>query len=105
MKRLVTQVCWRAVGAVVFRQRISWHDQQSPLNVRSEIFPVNVDADGMFRYEEFFVLRGLRRTGVGRDAAFLLWNRIPGRWIVRVSMSNSSGLAFWRRAIAKYTGG
>ena len=115
----------------------------------SEMFPVGVDADGVFRYEklvlywskpdthfpfliyaagqiagfalatrgspatddpsdldvaEFFVLRGHRRTGVGRQAAFHLWNRIPGRWIVRVSMANSSGLSFWRRTIALYTG-
>jgi predicted acetyltransferase len=116
----------------------------------SEIFPLDIDADGMFRYEklplywsqpdthspfliyaagrvagfalatrgspasddasdldvaEFFVLRGHRRTGVGRDAAFLLWNQIPGRWVVRVSMANSSGLAFWRRTIEQYTNG
>jgi predicted acetyltransferase len=114
----------------------------------SEMFPVEVDADGVFRYEklalywskpdthfpfliytggqvagfalatrgspasddpsdldvaEFFILRGHRRMGVGREAAFLLWNRIPGRWIVRVLVANSSGLSFWRRTIARYT--
>ncbi|HET7424084.1 MAG TPA: GNAT family N-acetyltransferase [Gemmatimonadales bacterium] len=115
----------------------------------SEMFPVTVGADGVFRYEklelywsqpdthvpiliyargqiagfalstrgspasddpshldvaEFFVLRGHRRTGVGREAAFLLWNRIPGHWVVRVSTANRGGLSFWRRTVALYTG-
>jgi predicted acetyltransferase len=115
----------------------------------SGMFPVEIDAGGVFRYEklalywsepdthfpflihaaghiagfalatrcslasdgssdldmaEFFVLRGHRRRGVGREAAFLLWNRIPGRWVVRVSMANSSGLSFWRRTIGLYAG-
>jgi predicted acetyltransferase len=115
----------------------------------SEVFPVEIDADGVFRYEklslywskpethfpflisvrghiagfalatrgspatdassdldvaEFFVLRSHRRMGVGREAAFLLWNRLPGRWIVRVATANGSGLSFWRRTIGLYTG-
>jgi predicted acetyltransferase len=114
----------------------------------SEVFPVEPDADGIFRYPklghywaqsdthfpflisaagqvagfalatrnspasddphdldvaEFFVLRGHRRTGVGRAAAFLLWDRIPGRWVVRVTGANGGGLSFWRRAIGLYT--
>jgi predicted acetyltransferase len=113
----------------------------------SELFPVEPDADGVFRYRklehywaqpethfpflisvgpqvagfalatrgspasddpgdldvaEFFVLRGHRRTGIGRAAAFLLWDRIPGRWVVRVAAVNGDGLSFWRRAIKLY---
>src|SRR5262245_60010051 len=54
---------------------------------------------------EFFILRGYRRGGIGRQAAFLLWNRLPGHWVVRVSVANRAGLAFGRAAIEQYTRG
>jgi predicted acetyltransferase len=54
---------------------------------------------------EFFVLRRHRRSGVGRDAAFALWRRLPGRWIVRVSEGNRAGLPFWREIVRQFTGG
>lgn len=54
---------------------------------------------------EFFILRGYRRAGVGRQAAFLLWNRLPGQWVVRVSEANRVGLPFWNTTIQQYTGG
>jgi predicted acetyltransferase len=54
---------------------------------------------------EFFILRLYRRTGVGRLAAFLLWNRLPGHWVVRVSEAHRAGLSFWERTIREYTGG
>ena len=54
---------------------------------------------------EFFVLRAYRRIGVGRQAAFTLWNRLPGQWVVRVSDGNGAGLSFWRAAVRQYTRG
>jgi predicted acetyltransferase len=54
---------------------------------------------------EFFVLRRYRRSRVGRQAAFQLWNRMPGHWIVRVSQGNHRGLPFWHAIIAEYTDG
>jgi predicted acetyltransferase len=54
---------------------------------------------------EFFVLRGYRRSGVGRSAAFLLWDQLPGRWIVRVSLGNRGALPFWAAVVAEYSGG
>lgn len=54
---------------------------------------------------EFFVLRSYRRCGVARRAAYLLWNRHPGRWIVRVSERNDGALRFWERVIREYTRG
>ena len=56
-----------------------------------------------FDVAEFFVIRRHRRSGVGRRAAFLLWNRFSVRWIVRVSEGNHSGRHFWGRVIAEYT--
>ncbi len=54
---------------------------------------------------EFFVLRRYRRAGIGRQAAFLLWKRHPGQWVVRVSEANRAGLPFWRAAVQEYTSG
>ena len=54
---------------------------------------------------EFFILRRHRRSGIGARAAWLLWNRLPGHWVVRVSPFNAAGLAFWERTIATYTRG
>ena len=53
---------------------------------------------------EFFVVRQYRRGGVGRRAAFLLWDRLPGKWIVRVLEGNRGAVAFWRDAVAAFTG-
>ena len=54
---------------------------------------------------EFFVLRSYRRSGIGGHAARLLWDRLPGRWIVRVSQANRAGLRFWEQTIRAYTHG
>jgi predicted acetyltransferase len=54
---------------------------------------------------EFFVLRRHRRSGVGRHAARLLWDGMPGRWIVRVSEGNSPAIPFWEQVIREYTRG
>lgn len=54
---------------------------------------------------EFFVLRRYRRSGVGRRAAMLLWQRHPGAWIVRVSEGNRPAVPFWTRVIAEFSGG
>jgi predicted acetyltransferase len=65
--------------------------------------PASEDPDD-FDVAEFFVVRRHRRSGVGRRAAFLLWNRFPVRWIVRVSERNPGGYRFWARVIADYAG-
>jgi len=54
---------------------------------------------------EFFVLRQYRRGGTGSQAAFVLWNRLRGTWIVRVLETNRGALTFWRNTIATFTGG
>lgn len=58
-----------------------------------------------FDVAEFFVARKHRRSGVGRRAAFLLWDRFPVRWIVRVAEGNHRGRRFWESVIREYTGG
>ena len=52
---------------------------------------------------EFFVLRQHRRHGVGEQAAFLLWDSIPGHWLVRVATANRAAVQFWHRVVTRYT--
>ncbi len=66
--------------------------------------PAGEDPDDL-DVAEFFVLRRHRRSGIGRRAAFPLWNRIPGRWAVRVSQANRAGLPFWTATIDRYSRG
>ena len=66
--------------------------------------PASDDPD-VFDVAEFFVIRRHRRSGVARRAACLIWDRFPGRWIVRVSEGNTGALPFWSGVIAEYTRG
>ena len=59
----------------------------------------------VFDMAEFFVMRGLRRRGVGRAVAFAVFDRFPGRWEVRQRDENAAATAFWRRVIGGYTAG
>jgi predicted acetyltransferase len=54
---------------------------------------------------EFFVMRKFRRTGVGRQFAFTLFDRFPGAWSVRQVAENTGGITFWRKIIDEYTRG
>jgi predicted acetyltransferase len=53
---------------------------------------------------EFFILRGFRRTGIGTQVAHQVWRRFPGRWEVRVLVSNQPAYRFWHRAIERFAG-
>jgi predicted acetyltransferase len=52
---------------------------------------------------EFFVMRKFRRRGVGQAMATLLWNELPGEWLVRVFEANAPAVLFWRDAISDYS--
>jgi predicted acetyltransferase len=66
--------------------------------------PVSANPD-VFDIAEFFVVRSWRRSGVGRSAAFLLWDQLRGAWTVRVAERNAAAGPFWADAIAKYSAG
>ena len=80
----------------------------------SPLFAIQADADGRFRYDTLplywtepdrrFAF-SIRSGQVGCRAAFLLWDRLPGHWVVRVSQANSAALPFWRHTVQSYTGG
>ena len=52
---------------------------------------------------EFFVVRKVRRRGLGRLMARHVWSMYPGDWLVRVAVVNEPAVPFWRSAIAEYT--
>ena len=54
---------------------------------------------------EFFIMRKYRRKGVGKFAAFSVFEQIRGKWEVHELQSNAPSQVFWRRIIAEYTGG
>jgi predicted acetyltransferase len=56
----------------------------------------------VFDLGEFFVVRGVRRRGVGRAAAHDLFRSIPGKWEVRVAEFNIPAQQFWKSVIEKY---
>jgi len=58
-----------------------------------------------YRMNEFFVMNKLRRRGVGREAAFDVFDRLRGKWEVGYLPRNTPAAAFWRRVIGEYTGG
>ena len=59
-------------------------------------------APGVMDVAEFFVLRGLRRQGIGRSAAHALFQAFPKVWEVRVRRTNVAALGFWSRAAETY---
>jgi len=61
------------------------------------------DAD-VWDLAEFFIVRGLRRRGVGMKAAHDIWSKFPGRWEVRVIERNEKALAFWQHAVSEFVG-
>jgi predicted acetyltransferase len=63
------------------------------------------DADGVHDMAEFFVMRRYRRRGVGACAATEIFRRFPGTWEIRQRATNTAATAFWRRVVARYTGG
>jgi predicted acetyltransferase len=54
---------------------------------------------------EFFVLRRCRRHGVGVQAAHMLWDRLPGHWVVRAAEKNAPAVVFWRQTVDAYASG
>jgi predicted acetyltransferase len=52
----------------------------------------------------FFVVRALRRTGVGREAAVRVINQIPGSWEIGFQRYNDGVEAFWSRVATDVAG-
>lgn len=51
---------------------------------------------------EFFVARKYRRSGTGKAAAHIVFDRYPGVWEAAVARLNAGALAFWREAVRSH---
>ncbi len=60
---------------------------------------------GKHSIAEFFIARKHRRSGVGKRAAFDLFDRFPGEWHVAQEEGNVPAQRFWLRVIGEYTNG
>lgn len=58
---------------------------------------VAIDDDHAAHVEEFFVIAGARRHGVGATAAHALFATHAGAWTWTVRPENPGALAFWQR--------
>jgi predicted acetyltransferase len=56
------------------------------------------EAPDVMDVAEFFVLRGVRRKGVGMSAAHALFRAFSRAWEIRVRRTNVDALEFWSRA-------
>lgn len=58
-----------------------------------------------YHMSEFFVRKQNRRSGIGRDAAKLIFDRFAGDWEIVEYQRNPGSVAFWRRILTVYCGG
>ena len=52
---------------------------------------------------EFFVMKQYRRKGVGKAAAFAVFDLFPGKWEVFETNTNVPAQQFWKSVISAYT--
>jgi predicted acetyltransferase len=58
-----------------------------------------------FRLSEFFIRKQHRRTGIGRHAATLIFDRFAGDWEIIEYQRHPGSVAFWRRVLTGYCPG
>lgn len=51
---------------------------------------------------EFFVLKKYRRKGIGRQAAFSMFERFTGVWEIAILLNNSIAKEFWQKIIQQH---
>lgn len=54
---------------------------------------------------DFFVLRKYRGQGVGKQAAFDIFDKLPSAWEIRQTPKNRPANQFWNKVINEYTNG
>ena len=68
-------------------------------------YPEIPDTKPDFCVAEFFVMPLYRRMGIGRQAAFQLFDLHRGQWQLQRHPHNTASVHFWNRVIAEYTHG
>lgn len=64
-----------------------------------------VDEETDYTVAEFFVMYKYRGLGVGRHAAFEVFDRFKGSWQLKRHPKNIGSVHFWNKIVHEYTGG
>jgi len=64
-----------------------------------------VDEPTDYTVAEFFVMHKYRGRGVGKYAAFQVFNMFSGKWQLKRHPQNMNSVHFWNKVIHEYTGG
>ncbi len=67
-------------------------------------FVMTAPADAGTTISDFFVVRALRRTGVGRQAARQVIAMFPGRWSIGFQTYNPGAQRFWSQVASEAAG-
>jgi predicted acetyltransferase len=67
--------------------------------------PVAGETAANFNMSEFFIRKAHRRSGIGRDAATLIFDRFAGDWEIVQYQRNPGAIAFWRQVLTTYSKG
>lgn len=52
---------------------------------------------------EFYVKKEYRNKGIGKTAAYKVFNMFPGKWEIREREKNIMAYKFWNKVIGEYT--
>lgn len=52
---------------------------------------------------EFFIVGKFQGKGIGKQAAFKIFNMFPGQWEVMQMPPNVPAIKFWKKIIADYS--
>jgi predicted acetyltransferase len=63
----------------------------------------NKNKEFCYSMAEFFVMRKYRKSGVGKQTAFYLFDLFPGKWEVAQVKKNIPAQKFWIKVISDYT--
>lgn len=61
--------------------------------------------EGSKSISEFYVKKEFRNKGIGKQAAYKIFDLYPGKWEIRELDDNIDGQKFWQKIINKYTKG
>jgi predicted acetyltransferase len=68
-------------------------------------FPDPETGEMVHSIAEFFVMKKYRRQKFGKQMAWQIFDRFPGRWHVAQEEKNVPAQQFWRNTISEYTAG
>lgn len=64
-----------------------------------------VVSDTQYTLSEFFVMHKYRKLGVGRHAAYHVFDKFKGKWQLKRHPKNLSSVYFWNAIVKDYTKG